>query len=114
MQNNSDFNKEKIESSIPKWVVFSLLFITTLIIVSIIRAYLSLLMSGIAMLFIWTQITKEKAEIKMQENIDNRDPNQLNLFHNKQKTEKDYAHRLIAKESRKERKRRARRKDIAA
>ena len=62
MPNTSRLGREKAESSIPNWVVFSLFFITTLILVSIIKAYLPLLMSGIGMLFILTQMTKEKAE----------------------------------------------------
>ena len=114
MSKISDFNNEKIESSIPKWVVFSLLFITTIIIVSIIRAYLPLLMSGIAMLFVWTQLTKEKAEIRMQENIIKRDTNQLNLFHNKRKTVKNHSKRLMMTEPSPQRKRYLKDKDIAA
>ncbi len=85
MRNTSHINGEKIESSIPKWVVFSLFFIATLIIVSIIRAYLPLLMSGIAMLFVWTQLTKEKAEITMLDNINTMDNNQFNLLKKKSK-----------------------------
>ena len=93
MSNTSRLDHEKAESSIPKWVVFSLFFITTLILVSIIKAYLPLLMSGIAMLFVWTQITKEKAEITFQEENDTRNSNQLNLFHKKHKIGKKYSNR---------------------
>ena len=94
MSNTSQSNPEKAESSIPNWVVFSLFFITTLILVSIIKAYLPLLMSGIAILFVWTQATKEKAEITMQDDIDTRNNSQLNLFHKKHKIGKKYSKTL--------------------
>ena len=42
--------RKKADSSIPKWTVFSLCFITTLVIVSLIKAYLPLLVSALAML----------------------------------------------------------------
>ena len=114
MSNTSSFNSEKIESSIPKWVVFSLIFITTLIIVSIIRAYLPLLMSGIAMLFTWTQLTKEKADIKIQDNIDTSNDKQLDLFHKKNKSSKKYSKRLMSTEPSPQRRRYLREEDIAA
>ena len=81
MYNASNTSRDKIESSIPKWIVYSLLFISTLLVVSIVKAYLLLLISGIGMLFIWTQLTKEKAEIQIKDYYEKE--NQLNLFHNK-------------------------------
>ena len=74
--------KEK-NSSIPKWTVFSLCFITTLVVVSLIQAYLPLLVSALAMLFVWSQMTKPIAEID--------DSNQLNLFHRQHKIGKKYS-----------------------
>ena len=70
--------RKKADSSIPRWSVFSLCFITTLIVVSLIKAYLPLLVSAVAMLFIWSQITKPIAEIESKPTND--DSNQLNLF----------------------------------
>ena len=81
--------KKKSESIIPKWTVFSLCFITTLVIVSLIKAYLPLLVSSLAMLFIWSQMTKPVAEIATQTNKD--DSNQLNLFHRQYKIGKKYS-----------------------
>ena len=82
--------KKKItESSIPKWTVFSLCFITTLVIVSLIKAYLPLLVSALAMLFIWSQMTKPVAEIETKATND--DSNQLNLFHRQYKIGKKYS-----------------------
>ena len=46
------------------------------------------------MLFIWTQITKEKAEITMQDDMDASRNSQLNLFHKKHKTGKKYSKTL--------------------
>ena len=71
--------KKKADSSIPQWTVFSLCFITTLVIVSLIKAYLPLLVSALAMLFVWSQMTKPIAEIETK--VSNDDSNQLNLFH---------------------------------
>ena len=81
--------KKKIESSIPKWTVFSLCFVTTLIVVSLIKAYLPLLVSALAMLFVWSQMTKPIAEIKS--NATNDDSNQLNLFHRQYKIGRKYS-----------------------
>ena len=81
--------RRKADSSIPKWTVFSLCFITTLVIVSLIRAYLPLLVSALAMLFVWSQITKPVAEIKTKATNDN--SNQLNLFHRQYKIGKKYS-----------------------
>ena len=71
--------KKSADSRIPKWTLFSLCFITTLVVVSLIKAYLPLLVSALAMLFIWSQMTKPVAEIKTKATND--DSNQLNLFH---------------------------------
>ena len=80
--------KEK-NSSIPKWTVFSLCFITTLVVVSLIQAYLPLLVSALAMLFVWSQMTKPVAEIETKATND--DSNQLNLFHKQYKIGKKYS-----------------------
>ena len=79
----------KAVSSIPKWTVFSLCFITTLVVVSLIKAYLPLLVSALAMLFVWSQITKPIAEIETK--VTNDDTNQLNLFHRQYKIGKKYS-----------------------
>ena len=81
--------KKKADSSIPKWTVFSLCFITTLVIVSLIKAYLPLLVSALAMLFVWSQMTKPVAEIETKARND--DSNQLNLFHRQYKIGKKYS-----------------------
>ena len=77
------------DNRIPKWTIFSLCFITTLVVVSLIKAYLPLLMSALAMLFVWSQMTKPKAEIET--NTANDDTNQLNLFHKEYKIGKKYS-----------------------
>ena len=81
--------KKKADSSIPKWTVFSLCFITTLVIVSLIQAYLPLLVSALAMLFIWSQMTKPIAEIEGKATND--DSDQLNLFHRQYKIGRKYS-----------------------
>ena len=55
---------------------------------SLIKAYLPLLVSALAMLFIWSQITKPIAEIETKASHD--DSNQLNLFHSKYKIGRKY------------------------
>ena len=77
------------DSKIPKWTFFSLFFITTLVVVSLIKAYLPLLVSALAMLFIWSQMTKPIAEIETKATND--DSNQLNLFHRQYKIGKKYS-----------------------
>ena len=77
------------DSKIPKWTVFSLCFITTLVVVSLIKAYLPLLVSALAMLFVWSQMTKPIAEIETKTTND--DSNQLNLFHRQYKIGKKYS-----------------------
>ena len=81
--------KKKADSRIPKLTIFSFCFITMLVIVSVIKAYLPLLVPALAMLFIWSQITKPVAEIKTKATND--DSNQLNLFHRQYKIGKKYS-----------------------
>jgi len=81
--------RKKAESTIPNWTIFSLCFISTLVVVSLIKAYLPLLVSALAMLFVWSQMTKPVAEIKTKATNDN--SNQLNLFHRQYKIGKKYA-----------------------
>ena len=81
--------RKKEESSIPKWTVFSLCFITTLVVVSLIKTYLPLLVSALAMLFVWSQMTKPIAEIEVKATND--DSKQLNLFHRQYKIGKKYS-----------------------
>tara|TARA_B100000614_G_scaffold235963_1_gene233163 strand:- start:63 stop:398 length:336 start_codon:yes stop_codon:yes gene_type:complete len=86
---SSKQKKIKLENSkIHKWTIFSLCFITTLVIVSLIKAYLPLLVSAVAMLFIWSQMTKPIAEIETKSTND--DSNQLNLFHRQYKISRKY------------------------
>ena len=87
---SSKSNKEKLtKSRIHKWTLFSLCFITTLVIVSLIKAYLPLLVSALAMLFVWSQMTKPIAEIETKSTND--DSNQLNLFHRQYKIGRKYS-----------------------
>ena len=76
-------NKTLSDTQIPKWTLFSLCFITTLVVVSLIKAYLPLLVSALAMLFVWSQMTKPLAVIETK--ATNEDSNQLNLFHRQYK-----------------------------
>ena len=86
----SKIKKEKLEKTrIHKWTLFSLCFITTLVVVSLIKAYLPLLVSALAMLFVWSQMTKPIAEIETKATND--DSNQLNLFHRQYKIGKKYS-----------------------
>ena len=86
---SSSNSKKKKDSSIPKWTVFSLCFITTLVVVSLIKAYLPLLVSALAMLFVWSQMTKPIAEIETK--AANDDSNQLDLFHRQYKIGRKYS-----------------------
>ena len=81
--------RRKADSSIPKWTFLSFCFITTLLFVSLIKAYLPLLVSALAMLFVWSQMTKPVAEIETKASTD--DSNQLNLFHRQYKIGKKYS-----------------------
>ena len=74
---------------IHKWTLFSLFFITTLVVVSLIKAYLPLLVSALAMLFVWSQMTKPIAEIETKSTND--DTNQLDLFHRQYKIGRKYS-----------------------
>ncbi len=87
--NSKKKQKKNVNSSIPQWTIFSLCFIATLVIVSLIKAYLPLLVSALAMLFVWSQMTKPVAEIKTKPQNDN--SNQLNLFHRQYKIGKKYS-----------------------
>ncbi len=83
-------NKKKLANSrVHRWTLFSLCFITTLIVVSLIKAYLPLLVSALAMLFVWSQMTKPIAEIETKATND--DSNQLNLFHRQYKIGRKYS-----------------------
>ena len=84
-------SKEKNQTaiSVSKWTVFSLCFIATLVVVSLIKAYLPLLVSALAMLFVWSQMTKPIAEIETKATND--DSNQLNLFHRQYKIGRKYS-----------------------
>ena len=85
----SKIKKKKLEKTrIHKWTLFSICFITTLVVVSLIKAYLPLLVSALAMLFIWSQMTKPIAEIETKSTND--DSNQLNLFHRQYKIRRKY------------------------
>ncbi len=87
---SSKSKKKKLANSgIPKWTLFSLCFITTLVVVSLIKAYLPLLVSALAMLFVWSQMTKPVAEIETKDTKD--DSNQLNLFHRQYKIGRKYS-----------------------
>ena len=87
---SSKSKKKKLENSrINQWTLFSLCFITTLVVVSLIKAYLPLLVSALAMLFVWSQMTKPIAEIETKASND--DSNQLNLFHRQYKIGRKYS-----------------------
>tara|TARA_Y100001968_G_C19169574_1_gene624969 strand:+ start:147 stop:482 length:336 start_codon:yes stop_codon:yes gene_type:complete len=81
--------KKKEDISITKWTIFSLFFIITLVVVSLIKTYLPLLVSALAMLFVWSQITKPVAEIETKPSKD--DTNQLNLFHRQYEIGRKYS-----------------------
>ena len=86
----SKIKKKKLEETrIHKWTLFTLCFITTLVVVSLIQAYLPLLVSALAMLFVWSQMTKPVAEIETKATND--DSNQLNLFHRQYKIGRKYS-----------------------
>ncbi len=87
---SSKSKKKKLGNSrIHKLTIFSLCFITTLIVVSLIKAYLPLLVSAIGMLFVWSQMTKPIAEIETKASND--DSDQLNLFHKQYKIGRKYS-----------------------
>ena len=78
-----------VDNKLHKWTFFSLFFITTLIVVSLIKAYLPLLVSAVAMLFVWSQMTKPVAEIETKPINEN--SNQLNLFHRQYQIGRKYS-----------------------
>ena len=81
--------KKKLASNkIHAWAIFSIYFIATLVVVSSIKAYLPLLVSALAMVFIWSQMTKPIDEIGNKSTND--DSNQLNLFHRQYRYNKKY------------------------
>ena len=87
---SSKSKKKKLtDSRISQWTLFSLCFITTLLVVSLIKAYLPLLVSALAMLFVWSQMTKPIAEIEAKATND--DSNQLNLFQRQYKIRRKYS-----------------------
>ena len=73
--------KKKLNSSIPKWTVFSLCLITILVVVAIIKAILPLLFLGLVLAFIWSQATKPVAQIERAQKPSGK---QLNLFYQNQ------------------------------
>ena len=87
---SSKRKKKKLKKTrINKLTFFSLYFIATLVVVSLIKAYLPLLVSVLAVLFIWSQMTKPIAEIENK--ATNNDTNQLDLFHRQYKISKKYS-----------------------
>tara|TARA_B100000579_G_scaffold19560_1_gene13802 strand:+ start:67 stop:402 length:336 start_codon:yes stop_codon:yes gene_type:complete len=81
--------RKQANSRMHKLTLFSLCFITTLVVVSLIKAYIPLLVLGLAMLFVWSQITKPVAEIETTATND--DSNQLNLFHKQYEIGRKYS-----------------------
>ena len=81
--------KTSLKSIIDKWSIFSLCFITTIVVVSLVKGYLPLLVSALAMLFVWSQMSKPIAEIETT--ATNADSNQLSLFHRQYKTGRKYS-----------------------
>ena len=87
---SSKIKKKKLEETrIHKWTLFSLCFITTLVVVSLIKAYLPLLVSALAMLFVWSHMTKPIAQIETKSTSD--DTNQLDLFHRQYRIGRKYS-----------------------
>ena len=73
--------KKKIDSSIPKWTVFSLCIVTILVVIAITKAIIPLLFFGLLIAFIWSQATKPIAEFERAQKTSGK---QLNLFHQQQ------------------------------
>ena len=87
---SSKRKKKKLKKTrIHKLTLFSLYFIATLVVVSLIKAYLPLLVSALAILFIWSQMTKPIAEIETK--VTNENTNQLDLFHRQYKIGEKYS-----------------------
>ena len=70
--------KPKVNSTIPKWTVFSLCIITVLIVVAITKVILPLLFFGLLLAFIWSQATKPVAKFETDLKPSGK---QLNLFY---------------------------------
>ena len=70
---------EKVESSIPKWVVYALIGTLTFVIANSIQpALLTLLVSGAVMLFTWSYMSKPVAEIQPPKEETIFDKNKIN------------------------------------
>jgi len=72
---------KKVDSSIPKWTVFTLCLITVLVVVGITKAIFPLLFFGFILAFIWSQATKPVAQLERDSNQSGK---QLNLFYQNQ------------------------------
>tara|TARA_Y100001968_G_C19205822_1_gene642250 strand:+ start:222 stop:539 length:318 start_codon:yes stop_codon:yes gene_type:complete len=72
---------KKLDSSIPKWTVFSLCVITILVVIAIVKAILPLLLFGLVLAFIWSQATKPVAQFEREQKASGK---QLNLFNQNQ------------------------------
>ena len=83
--------KYKVDSSIPKWTVFSLCIITVLVAIAIIKAILPLLFFGLILAFIWSQATKPIAQFEKERKPGGK---QLNLFHQYQSGNKNSNDRI--------------------
>ena len=70
--------KKKVNSSIPKWTIFTLCIITVLVVVAIIKTILPLLLFSLVLAFIWSQATKPVAQLEKEQQPSGK---QLNLFH---------------------------------
>ena len=69
----------KIESSIPNWVVYALIGAVTFLIANTIHAAaLTLLVSGVMMLFVWSYMSKPVAEIQTPKEETIFDKNKIN------------------------------------
>ena len=90
--------RKKIDSSIPKWTVFSLCIITVLVVVAITKAILPLLFFGLVLAFIWSQATKPVAHFERDLKPTGK---QLNLFYQNQISSKHSKARI--EEEKKER-----------
>ena len=79
MPNSPRSSKEKIESSIPNWVVYSLLSIVSLLLATIFHGgYLVLTLAGIALLFALSYLSKPVADIQPAKEKNIFEKNQIN------------------------------------
>ena len=79
MFNSSRPKGEKVESDIPNWVFYSLLgTLTFLLVNSIHTAFLTLVVSGAFMLFIWSYMSKPIADIQPPKEETIFDKNRIN------------------------------------